>query len=81
MAECAIAWLMLCAIVLPLGPLILSSMSADPEVIGDAMERLWWIVPGYALAVPMEVLSGRCAAAAGRCRPRLPRSAEWSDRA
>lgn len=33
-------------------------MSADPEVIGDAMERLWRIVPGYALAVPMEVLSG-----------------------
>lgn len=58
MAECAIARLMPCAIVLPLGPLILSSMSADPEVIGDAMERLWQIVPGYALAVPMEVLSG-----------------------
>ena len=58
LSECAIAWLALCAVVLPLGPWILSSMSSDPAVIGDAMERLWWIVPGYALSVPMEVLSG-----------------------
>ncbi|MGN0909691.1 MAG: MATE family efflux transporter [Succinivibrio sp.] len=58
LAECFGAWLVLCAAVLPFGPFMLSSMTGDPQVIADAMERLWWIIPGYALSVPMEVLSG-----------------------
>jgi putative MATE family efflux protein len=58
MAECFGAWAVLCLVVLPLGPFAISEMTSDPEVLGAAMERLWWIVPGYVLSAPMEVLSG-----------------------
>ncbi len=41
MIECYGAWAVLCAVVLPLGPWIVSAMTSDGAVNDAAMERLW----------------------------------------